>query len=82
MGQCVVSWYRATCFSKPIGPWRDRIRDTFDDLAAEGLGSRDEWGTFYVTVPGGYQVRSAWEEMEEPEPVTSAPPARLRARRS
>lgn len=82
MAMHVVSWYRATSFGKPIGPWRDSLRNVFEDLRAEGLGCPDEWGTFYVTVPGGYQTRRAWEEIEEADRVTWETRARLHARRS
>lgn len=58
-------WYRATCFGKPTGPWRDRLREVQEDLEADSLGSRDEYGQFYITVPGGIERRSAWVEFEE-----------------
>ncbi len=54
--------YRAVCFGQPIGPWRTRLRFAQDDLAAEGLGSRDDGGRFYITVPGGLQQSSYWRD--------------------
>lgn len=51
-------WYRAMCFGKPVGPWRKCKQKMRRDLIARGLGSYDEWGTFYVTVPGEVQIRS------------------------
>jgi hypothetical protein len=61
----VVHWYRALCFGEPCGPWRDSLTHTFADLEAQGLGSRDDHGTFFVTVPGDYEVRSAWVPFDE-----------------
>lgn len=64
-GWRMTHWWRATSFGTPIGPWRDRLSEVFEDLEAEKLGCADETGTFYITVPGGYERRSAWEETEE-----------------
>jgi hypothetical protein len=36
-----------------------------DDLEAQGLGSHDERGTFFVTVPGGIQSHGEWMDFEE-----------------
>lgn len=83
-GWRMTHWWRATCFGTPIGPWRDRLGEVFEDLEADGLGCADETGTFYVTVPGGYERRSAWQESEEedhPEPVTWPMRAISRGRR-
>ena len=52
-----VVWYRAMCFATPVGPWRDSKEKMRSDLMARGLGSYDEWGCFYVTVPGAIQIR-------------------------
>jgi hypothetical protein len=52
-----IIWYRAMCFRKPVGPWRQCKHKMRRDLIAEGLGSYDEWGAFYVTVPGDFEVR-------------------------
>ena len=60
-----ASCYRATCFGRPIGPWRDRVRDVRRDLIQQKLGSYDEWGTFYVTVPGGIQRVDEWMDFAE-----------------
>lgn len=49
--------YRATSFGKPVGPWRSSRDEMRDDLVALDLGSYDEWGKFYVTVPGDYETR-------------------------
>ena len=51
-----ISLYRVTSFRKPRGPWR-RTRDQAQrDAEREGLGSFDEWGQFYATVPGDIEV--------------------------
>ncbi len=55
MQECV--WYRALCFAEPIGPWRSSREKARRDLMARGLGSYDEWGTFFVTVPGNLESR-------------------------
>lgn len=61
----MVSWYRATCFGRPIGPWRKSVRYAREDLIAEGLGSHDEYGCFFVTVPGGMDRQSEWMPYDE-----------------
>lgn len=52
-----ICWYRALCFSEPVGPWRRCKRQMRRDLMDRGLGSYDEWGTFFVTVPGNVQIK-------------------------
>lgn len=52
-----VIWYRALCFSKPVGPWRRCRKQMRRDLIAHGLGSYDEWGSFYITVPGYVEIK-------------------------
>lgn len=53
-------WYRAMCFGKPVGPWRTERDEARRDLVEHGLGSFDEWGKFWVTVPGDLQTHAAW----------------------
>lgn len=65
MDMRVKHWFRATCFNEPCGPWRESKRALYQDLEAQGLGSYDERGTFWVTVPGGYETESAWVPFEE-----------------
>lgn len=82
----VQNFYRATSFGEPIGPWRDSLRDVWADLEADQLGSFDDYGQFYVTVPGGMLRRSIWVEFEEverrpPRRLTCEQRARLHARR-
>ena len=66
----VQHWYRATSFGQPIGPWRDTLRDVRADLEADSLGSYDEYGQFYVTVPGGMMRKSGWVEFDEAPVLT------------
>lgn len=49
--------YRAVCFGEPIGPWRAERSLVRQDLIDRQLGSYDEWGSFYVTIPGDIQRR-------------------------
>lgn len=51
-----VMWYRALCFGKPIAPWRDNKEQVRRDLEARQLGSFDEWGHFWITVPGDVEM--------------------------
>lgn len=63
----VVHWCRATCLGVSCGPWRFGYTAARRDLIAQGLGSYDEYGCFYTTVPGGLEVRSEWVSFEEAE---------------
>lgn len=51
----VVIWYRARCFDRPVGPWRERYGEACRDLEDAGLASRDERGRLFITVPGDVQ---------------------------
>lgn len=64
-GSKLVRYYRATSFGKPVGIWRDSLRQAREDLIALGLGSYDEWGWFFVTVPGGFETDSVWMAYDE-----------------
>lgn len=44
--------YRAVSFGRPVGPWRADRDKARQDLIDHDLGSYDEWGSFYITVPG------------------------------
>lgn len=61
----MVTWYRATCFGRPVGPWRKSVLYAREDLIAEGLGSHDEYGCFFLTVPGGLDQQSEWMPYDE-----------------
>ena len=58
-------WYRATCFGDPVAPWRDSLTEARRDLISMKLGSYDEWGAFFTTVPGGLLRDSAWVDYDE-----------------
>jgi hypothetical protein len=51
-----VPSYRARCFDRPVGPWRERYNEACLDLEAADLASRDERGQLFITVPGDVQV--------------------------
>lgn len=53
------SEYRAACFGKPVGPWRSCLNKARADLVDRDLGSYDEWGWFWIIVPGEMQSRCA-----------------------
>ena len=52
-------------FDQPCGPWRFGIAAARRDLVASGLGSYDESGAFFITVPGGIQQRTEWMSLAE-----------------
>lgn len=60
----VITWCRATCFGRPIGPWRCGVSAAREDLIARNLGCYED-GAFYTTVPGGMQMKSEWVTAEE-----------------
>lgn len=60
----VAYWYRATCFGTPCGPWRTTMRQVRADLQSQGLGSYDEFGVFFITVPGGIDRESDWMDFD------------------
>ena len=61
----VRHWYRATCFEGAIAPWRDSLREARRDLIDRKLGAYDEWGCFFMIVPGGLLRDSAWVDFDE-----------------
>lgn len=40
------------------------MREVCADLEGQGLGSYDEYGAFYITVPGGIDRESDWMDYE------------------
>lgn len=64
MGRIVVYWYRAMCFGKPIGPWRQGLRAARADLVSANLGSYEPDG-FFITVPGSLDCQSEWMDFDE-----------------
>jgi len=55
-----VVWHRALCLGKPVGPWRTEQDEARRDLVEQGLGSFDEWGKFWATVPDNLQTSNKW----------------------
>lgn len=51
-----VAVYRISMFGRSMGPWRADIKQARRDAIEHGLGSYDEWGRFYLTVPGEIEV--------------------------
>lgn len=45
-------FYRVKVFGTPRGPWRPVRRQAQQDAIELGLGEYDEWGKFFVSVPG------------------------------
>jgi hypothetical protein len=45
-------YYRVCSFGKPQAPWRSSRKKAQQDAVALGLGEYDEWGKFYISVPG------------------------------
>lgn len=58
------TWYRALCFGKPVAPWRNTKATARRDLIERGLGSFDDYGAFYITVPGDLERKSEWVKQE------------------
>lgn len=44
--------YRLRVFGEPKAPWRRVKTQAQQDAIELGLGSFDEWGKFFVAVPG------------------------------
>jgi hypothetical protein len=44
--------YRVKAFGRPKGPWRRVKSQAERDALEAGLGQYDEWGTFFISVPG------------------------------
>jgi hypothetical protein len=51
-----VLFWRVISFNKPAGPWRTLREGAQRDAADLGLGSYDEYGKFWKTVPGDIQL--------------------------
>lgn len=59
------TWYRALCFGKPIAPWRNTKEKARRDLEAKDLGSFDDWGKFWITVPGDLETKQVWVDQSK-----------------
>jgi len=58
-----VRSYRVTCFGRPRGPWRETKEEARRDAIDLGLGSYDEYGQWFDTVPG--RIVYAWGVEDE-----------------
>jgi len=69
-----LSQYRVTCFGRPVGPWRYDKRKVYRDAIELELGSFDEHGQFYITVPGEIEARDegVYRELEEARALCAA----------
>jgi hypothetical protein len=47
-----VRWYRVMVGNDARGPWRAKLDEARRDALDIGLGSYDEYGQWYDTVPG------------------------------
>lgn len=65
-------WYRARCFDRPVGPWRATTGEVTQDLIENGLGSFDECGCFFVTVPGSIERIGEWMDFEAARAIERA----------
>lgn len=73
---------RAVCFGRPLAPWRECRKQVARDLIERGLGSYDERGRFFITVPGDIETRQALVVVvDDPPPLTFVQRARSRDRR-
>lgn len=57
-----IRWYRVTCFGKPCAPWRDDREAARQDAIEQGLGCYDDYGQWYLIVPGGMQQTFSIED--------------------
>jgi len=44
--------FRVRVFGRPKGPWRRVRQQAQQDAVQLGIGQFDEWGKFFVSVPG------------------------------
>jgi hypothetical protein len=51
-----VTLYRVVCFRRPVGPWRLERAQAQRDAVDERLGSYDDEGKFWATVPGDIEA--------------------------
>jgi len=52
-----ITLYRVTVLGEPKGPWRKEREQAERDALELDLGSYDEWGFFWVSVPAHIQTR-------------------------
>jgi hypothetical protein len=54
--------YRVVEFGQPKAPWRTTRQKALQDAVELGLGSYDEWGQFYITIPAEIEAGDAPRE--------------------
>lgn len=54
----MTTWYRASCFGKPVGPWRTDREKARGDLIDRDLASYDEWGVFFTDAIAKLEIKS------------------------
>jgi hypothetical protein len=65
----VPAQFRFLTFGQPVAPWRATRREAEEDAIAAELGERDEqYGRFFVTVPGEIVSRPAPQENGPADP--------------
>jgi hypothetical protein len=50
-----LKFYRVVCFAEARGPWRAEREQARRDAIEQGLGSYDDLGRYWSTVPGAIQ---------------------------
>ena len=58
-----VRVYRVVSFGRPLAPWRTDRQQVCRDLIELGLGGYDEWGKFFISVPGDVEKRDVAEDV-------------------
>lgn len=53
--------YRVIVFGKPQAPWRSTREQARRDAVDLDLGSYDEWGQFFITVPAEIETAEKGE---------------------
>lgn len=59
--------YRVRAFGKPQSPWRTSKRLAERDAETLDLGSRDEWGDFYLSAEATFDEVHEFEIMRQGE---------------
>lgn len=86
VGSSSVLHYRVLVFGKPQSPWRTSKERAERDAETLGVGSRDEWGDFYLSGEADFEEVHQYALMRlvaaAPEPSMTTPdPISLSAHR-
>ena len=63
--------YRVLAFGRPQSPWRSSRQRAERDAETIGLGSRDEWGDFYLSAEADLEEVHLYELMRRGEVAPS-----------